>query len=174
MSFPLIENCNSVGYISKTYGGAGMVLIALKAIDSEAFAQRNYVLLDILHKLVPFFIEECVRKNNNVYLKFYDIHSVEDAEKIAGLRIYIEKTDDEEPDGETHELVSYTLYNAPHTEIGTIRTVHEYPMQLLLEVHTPTGSEVLIPLVEDLIESIDEEHHTITMRLPEGLLGLND
>ncbi|MDR1761979.1 MAG: hypothetical protein LBR55_05970, partial [Bacteroidales bacterium] len=94
MNFPLIENCQSIGYVAKPYGGNGTVLIALKALRSAELAKRSYVLLDIQHKLVPFFIEECIDKNNNIYIKFCDIHSVEDAEKIAGITMYIEKTND--------------------------------------------------------------------------------
>ncbi|MCL2327715.1 MAG: ribosome maturation factor RimM [Bacteroidetes bacterium] len=171
--FPLIEQYTSVGYISKPYGGNGTVLIELKALESKEFAKRNYVLLDIQQKLVPFFIEECVCKNNNVYVKFCDIHSVDDAEKIAGLRIYIEQTADEVDDEDSHALVSYSLFNAPHTLVGTITDVLEYPMQLLLEVETPQNTQVLIPLVDEFIVEIDEEKRSIIMNIPEGLVDLN-
>jgi len=171
--FPLIEQCSSIGYVAKPYGGNGTVLIALKALESKEFAKRNYVLLDIQQKLVPFFIEECVLKNNNVYVKFCDIHSVEDAGKIAGLRIYIEQSNADENDN-AHALVSYSLFNAPNTFAGTITDVLEYPMQLLLEVETPHNTQILIPLVDEFIVEIDEEKRSITMNIPEGLLELNE
>lgn len=172
MTFPLIEQCQSIGYVAKPYGGNGTVLIALKAIESKELTKRKYVLLDIQHKLVPFFIEKCICKNNNVYLNFSDIHSVDDAEKIAGMRIYIEQTDDDEND-DAHGFVSYTLFNAPHTFVGTITDVLEYPMQLLLEVETANNSQILIPLVDEFIVEIDEQKRSIIMNIPEGLLELN-
>lgn len=171
--FPLIENCTSIGYVAKPYGGNGTVLVELKALESKEFAKRSYVLLDIQQKLVPFFIEECVCKSNNVYVTFCDIHSVNDAEKIAGLRMYIEQTADEGDEGDSHPLVSYSLFSAPHTLVGTITDVLEYPMQLLLEVETPQNTQVLIPLVDEFIVEIDEEKRLITMHIPEGLLELN-
>ncbi|MDR0941520.1 MAG: ribosome maturation factor RimM [Bacteroidales bacterium] len=173
MTFPLIEQCQPIGYVVKPYGGNGTVIVALKTIESDELAQRKYVLLDIQHKLVPFFIEECFCKNNNVYLKFSDIHSVDDAETIAGMRMYIEQTDDVENDDD-HDLVSYTLFNAAHVEVGEITSVLEYPMQLLLEVETAENTHILIPLVDEWIVEIDEQKRSITMNIPEGLLGLNE
>lgn len=173
MTFPVVEQCQSIGYVSKPYGGNGLLLIALKALESDELAARKYVLLDIQNKLVPFFIDECICKNNNVYIKFSDVHSVDDAEKIAGMRMYIEQSDDDEID-DSHEFVSYTLFNAPQTLVGTITNVLEYPMQLLLEVETAPETHILIPLVEEFIVQIDEQNRSITMNIPEGLLNLNE
>ena len=57
--------------------------------------------------------------------------------------------------------------------IGTVSEIRENPGQLLLVVKRAEGSgSVLIPLVDEFVESIDEDARVLGMALPEGLLEL--
>ena len=56
--------------------------------------------------------------------------------------------------------------------VGTINSVDDTTENVLLEVTSPTGKDLLIPAAPALIHDIDEEQRVIIMDLPEGLLSL--
>ena len=57
-------------------------------------------------------------------------------------------------------------------EIGTVVGIVEKPGQDLLEVERHVASNVLIPLVDDLIRRVDIDSKTVNVALPKGLLDL--
>lgn len=72
------------------------------------------------------------------------------------------------------EIAGFTLIdeNSGQT-VGTIRSVDSSTANLLFEVDSPEGEDMLIPANEDLIDSFDVERREVRMRLPEGLLDLH-
>ena len=58
--------------------------------------------------------------------------------------------------------------------MGSIAHVNDDTMNVLFEVVTPEGTNLLIPAVEDFMEDIDHRNRVIRMMLPEGLLDLNE
>ncbi len=56
--------------------------------------------------------------------------------------------------------------------VGTIDHVDDSTINLLFEVTTPEGEEMLIPASNDLIEEVNAEKKEIRMAIPEGLLEL--
>ena len=59
------------------------------------------------------------------------------------------------------------------SEIGrTIDHVDDSTLNLLFEVTTDAGDEILIPASNDLIEEVSAEKKEIRMAIPEGLLDL--
>ena len=56
-----------------------------------------------------------------------------------------------------------------HGELGEIIEVHEYPQQYIATVPY-RFREVMFPLNDEIIQSIDEEQKILYIRLPDGLL----
>jgi 16S rRNA processing protein RimM len=56
--------------------------------------------------------------------------------------------------------------------VGTIEHVDDSTLNLLFEVTTDAGDEILIPASNDLIEEVSAEKKEIRMAIPEGLLDL--
>ena len=73
------------------------------------------------------------------------------------------------------EIIGFHLVDVPTGKIvGTIDHVDDSTINLLFEVKTPDGKEVLIPASDDLIEEVNAEKKEIRMAIPEGLLQLAD
>ena len=72
-----------------------------------------------------------------------------------------------------HALVGFQLYGEDQGLIGTIKEVHDYAGNLLISVDYQ-GKEVLIPLNEELIIRIDEDHHEIELDIADGLFDLDE
>lgn len=171
---PSQSECIKVATIGKPYGGEGVMNVMHgQDIGYDILSKCKVFFLLITNKLVPFTIEQCSKKNNHMYVKFYDIETVEQAEEIQGMPIYIVNDFEDEDEEESHYLLGYTIYS-DQERIGTIEDVIEYPMHAVFEVVTADNNSVLIPFAEDLIQNIDEEAETITMTIPEGLLDLED
>lgn len=56
--------------------------------------------------------------------------------------------------------------------VGTLDRVDDSTLNLLFEVTTPEGDDLLIPASNDLIEEVSAERKEIRMAIPEGLLDL--
>jgi 16S rRNA processing protein RimM len=70
-------------------------------------------------------------------------------------------------------LNGYTILSSDEQVIGTVAEIIKNPGQMLLNVATPAGKTILIPLHEDLIVRVDPEKRRIIMELPDGLIDLN-
>ena len=56
--------------------------------------------------------------------------------------------------------------------VGEIVSVDDSTINLLFEIKTETGGELLIPANENLIKEIDKEQQMIEVEIPDGLLDL--
>lgn len=71
------------------------------------------------------------------------------------------------------QIVGYTLVDAATGRVvGEIESVDDSTMNLLFQVRTADGDEVLVPAHEELIRNIDTEERRMELELPEGLLDL--
>jgi len=121
---------------------------------------------------VPFFIESLVRKGTSKALvRLTSISSLEDAEEVVGQAVYMEKDAlGLEDDGQDLEdLVGWMLYDRDR-EVGEVTGVEDIPGNPCLYVDVQ-GSEVMVPLHPDLLDSLDADAQEIRMHLPDGLLG---
>lgn len=136
----------------------------------------DYLICDMDGILVPFFIESYrFKSNSSVLIKFEDIDTVEQAERMAGANVYFPKKylDEDYEECPPEEFLSgYIIQNTDNVTIGTIERIENSTINILLVVKRGED-EVLIPFHEEFIKDIDEENHRITMELPEGLIQLN-
>ena len=64
----------------------------------------------------------------------------------------------------------WTLLHADGRKAGTVTDYEDIPGNPCIYVDTENGQEVLVPLHEDLILSVDPERRELTMDLPDGLI----
>ena len=57
--------------------------------------------------------------------------------------------------------------------LGTVTRVIQNPGQWLLNVASPAGRNILIPLHEDFIVKIDKRKMIMVMEIPDGLTEIN-
>lgn len=71
------------------------------------------------------------------------------------------------------EIIGFQLVDAVTGKVvGTLDRVDDSTLNLLFEVTTPEGDDLLIPASNDLIEEVSAEKKKIRMAIPEGLLDL--
>ena len=82
-------------------------------------------------------------------------------------------SDSDEENMSWAEIIGFHLVDAVSGKVvGTIDHVDDSTLNLLFEVTTDAGDEILIPASNDLIEEVSAEKKEIRMAIPEGLLDL--
>ncbi len=164
-----------IGKLGKPHGVKGEISFA---ITDDVFdrVDADYLVLDIDGILVPFYMEEYRFKNDeNVLVKFEDIDSQEQARNYTGCEVYFPR-ELSDSDGENMtwaEIIGFTLVDAATGKtVGTIDHVDDSTINLLFEVTSTDGKELLIPASNDLMEGVDADKKEIRMAVPAGLLDL--
>lgn len=170
------EDVYRIGRIGKPHGVHGELQIQFSD-DVFDRTDAEYLVLDREGILVPFFMEEYrFRSDELVLMKFSNIDTEKQARELTGSDVYFPRELVENAEDKTlsrAQLAGFTIQDA-HTgqTIGEILSVDETTANILFEVRTPSGKEILIPASDELITEVDSSHHAIKMELPDGLLDL--
>ncbi len=162
-----------VAQILKSNGTDGEVLMGFRNIDPDDINLQEPVFIYFDGLPVPFFIEKLTPRGvSKALCRLTGIHSLADAEEIAGAAVYADpSTLDREEDEEELDLdalVGWTVYRADKKEaVGTVSGYEDIPGNPCLYIGP---AAVLVPLHEDLIVDIDEDSRSLTLVIPEGLL----
>jgi 16S rRNA processing protein RimM len=171
------EKLVKIGATMNPHGLKGELKVFIEEQYEEDFLETDTVFLTLAGKKIPYFIE-AVRGGNAMIVKFEDVDTIEAATKIAKKDMEIRATDlipDEERELDIIETYKYLegfmLHDESIWQIAEIDEVIDMPHQEIAVV-VYQNKEILIPLNEKLIVSIDEDKKVILMDLPEGLLTL--
>ena len=153
--------------------------------DDDVFdtTDSDYIIIETEGILVPFFFEEYrFRNDNTAIIKLEGIDTQEQAREFTNCVVYFERSVAENEEDETsllsplssiRQIVGFNIVDAQTGKsIGTVKDIDDSTINVLLVIESEDQQQVLIPANEDLIEGIDLQQQTITMRLPEGLLTL--
>ena len=164
-----------VARVLKSNGTEGEILIGFREISPEDLNQKEPVFITFDGLPVPFFIESFSPKGTNRALTHLTgVKNLEDAEELVGKDIFAK------PDGINEyesaddglmvdDLIGWTLLDAAGKTVGEITDYEDIPGNTCIYVETSNG-QVMIPLHEDLILSVDEDSESISVDIPEGLI----
>ena len=160
----------AIARILKSYGTDGGLLVS-SDVDLETLEKGEpvYIVYDGLE--VPFFISACTPKGNRYILHLTDICSLEDADEVVGRDILADVSED--ADGP--DFIGWTVYDAAGDAgvagaaakprlVGVVTDDAPIPGNYCLYV-----GELMIPLHEDFIVSVDPERRELVLNLPAGL-----
>lgn len=151
-----------IAKILKSHGTDGALLIRLQAVCLDQIDTNEPVFIYYDGLPVPFFFQSLQAKGSSKLIaKLCDIDCLRDAEEIVGREIYIEAEEQEEAE---EDLNGWSLYDNGRY-IGTIDGMELIPGNPCIYL-----GDTLIPLHEQLINSVDPEKHCLDMNIPEGLL----
>ena len=164
------EEVYKIGLIGKAHGVKGEVTMR---VDDDVFyrVDADYLILRVDGIMVPFFIEEYRFKTDTVALiKIDGIDSVEKARTLTGTEVFFRRDMADAAEEQVlsyAQLVGYKVINsAGGACVGEIASVDEQTINIMFEL----TDGVLLPAAEELIEDIDNDNRTITLRIADGLL----
>lgn len=166
-----------IGRIGKPHGVKGELTMH---IDDDVFDRidADYVVLDVDGILVPFFFDEYrFRTDETLLVKFTDIDTTDEARRLTGCDVYFERRLSPSNEGSTlswAEMVGFSVYDENSREtVGHVKNFDLSTINTLIEVVTPDGGELLIPVADEIVGHVDVEKRQIIVALPEGLASLN-
>ena len=166
------ENGFLLGTISKKHGYKGELNIKV-GISSFSFLKKlDHVFIEIDNNLIPYFFNYIKFKNNNIALiKFEDINSEQEAINLIGKEIYLPIDLLPEDESHTSSHLGFLVIDESHGTLGKVIGIQENKTQSLyiIQFHE---KEILVPIVDQIIKTIDKEKREIHIQTPSGLLDL--
>ena len=185
----------SLAHLLRPQGRKGEILAELFTDFPERFEDRTRVFLAKPDFAGPESAARAItvtnhwlpvgRNHGRVVLSFDGIDSINEAELLAGLDVFIPETERVELEDDAEyisDLIGCIVYDNGQA-VGTVTDV-EFPTSPdgtrrlaeaapLLAVLTDAGDEVLIPYVQSFLIELLPEQRRINMSLPVGLVDVN-
>jgi 16S rRNA processing protein RimM len=170
--------------IVRPQGRHGEVLADLFTDFPERFAERKRLWLRPPAGARPDVMQEATLESHwlhkgRVVLKFIDVDSITDAEKLRGFDVVIPREERMPLEGDAvyvSDLLGVRVIDVGRggaEDAGEITDVEpEGAGPAMLVVRTETGDERLIPFVRAYLRKMDIEARRLEMDLPVGLLAM--
>jgi len=169
------DKCFYVGTIVNKFSFKGELLVKLDTDEPELFLEMESVFIEIGKNLVPFFIERSqLHKSLLLRVKFEDVDDEPMADSLMKRELYMPLTALPQLEGNQfyfHEVIGFEIIDTEYGSVGTITGINDSTSQALFEIDHD-GDEVLIPINDEFIETVDRKNKTITVNTPEGLIDL--
>ena len=164
-------NTEEIGYISKTHGLKGHVILRLNELVNIDENIKS-IFLDLNGSQVPYFIEECRPNNAGYIIKLETIDVVDMSKKLIGKKAFALSDFILEEDESLKEFIGYAIIDSKLGNIGKIADVDEKTDNAIIKVIHPSGVEIILPFNDDFIIEIDDDLKTIEFNAPEGLIEM--
>jgi len=169
------EDCFYLGKIVSKYSFKGEVLVKIDTDEPEIYENMESVFVSLRNSLVPFFIEKCVlHKSTLLRIRFEEVANEDDADKVMGSELYLPLKFLPKLTGNKfyfHEVIDFSVEDSVHGNIGEITNVNDTTSQALFEIDKD-GTQILIPISDEIVTKVDRKNKTIYVTTPEGLVDL--
>ena len=158
-----------VAQVLKSNGTDGGLLLSFLDILPEDIDLEEPVFIEFDGLPVPFYFESFTpRGNNRSLVHLTGVHSLKDADELAGAAVWADYFEEESDE----DFTGWTVLQADGSVVGTVADYEDIPGNPCLWITLPDNRQVLVPLHQDLILSVDANRHRLTLEIPEGLLEL--
>jgi 16S rRNA processing protein RimM len=161
------------GEALKTFGANGELIIKLNSDAPRKVNTKEPVFITIDGLSVPFYFKYAENKGANKLLVIFDDVETETlATELTGKKIYYASKQKRKAENDDLNIfIGYTLIDTTDGELGKITDFFDYPGNPCFQCFY-NDKEIIVPVNEDLIESIDTNKQIIRVNLPTGLLDI--
>lgn len=166
------DELTEIGFVIKTHGVKGQLRITFNEnIKELSVSEALYFLVKGVK--MPYFIQQIEYfKDGDALVQLEELNNKEDAEYFTKKPVFGSKDYQlEEDEEEVTPFLGYQVMDEIAGEIGTVIGYSDMGDYELIEVNF-NGKDIMIPIHEDIIISIDEEKNILYLRIPDGLLDL--
>ena len=163
------------GFIRKLHGHQGEMVVEL--LSEDLFdAEPEYLFLEIEGIPVPFAVESLRGDISRLILKLDRVDSEEEASAYRGCKVLVSKSDLSTHEFETDEdddIIGFNLIHPEDGPLGVVSDIDDTTENVLLLIKQDRdGADIILPLVEDWIVSVNEDTREIVYDYPPGLIVL--
>ena len=170
------EECVEVGYIQKPHGLKGEIILVFEKEFEETINALEFLFIEVDGGLVPFHIEDeglNFRTDESAICKLEFIDSLSKAKDMVGCKVYAfdHAIIESEDQGIASTLIGMRIFDLKFGDIGLISRVDDFSGNLVITVDHPRA-EIMIPLSDEVITSVDEEKREMHLDCPNGLIEI--
>ena len=168
-----MKDCFYLGKVTKPWGVKGQLMLFLDVDAPEDYAGLDSAFVEQKGQLVPFFFQIDRLDGNRAVVTPEEVTPVQ-AQALCGHELYLPLDLLPKLEGNKfyyHEVEGFRVVDSRYGDIGTLRQVIEYPAQPLFQIEK-NGTEVLVPVIDEVIDKVDRELKTLFITAPNGLIEL--
>lgn len=161
-----------VGKIVNTHGLRGEVKIVPWTDSPDVFEDISFVYAKRRNEEIKLTLSGIKYQKNNIIVKFKEINSIEEAETFKNSTLTADrKMLGELPEGVYYiaDLIGCEVYEEDKEKIGILSDVFNTGANDIYAVSREKKKDLLIPVTDDSIISVDILNKKIIVRLMEGL-----
>lgn len=163
------------GNIIKVHGVKGEVMVQVFSDDLTDYETLESVFVEIKQKQIPFFLSSFnFATQKRCILSFEDITTPEQAKPLVGADIYIPVSEMAEADESRlsyQAIIGFEVVDTIQGKLGVISNFFQKTGQDLLMMDYQ-NAEILIPVTEEIVHSVDIKTKQVITTLPEGLIEI--
>ena len=156
-----------VGQIVNTFGVKGILKVKPFTDDANRFEELKKVYICKKEKLEEVEIEEVKYHKDMVLLKVKGIDDMNEAEKVKGLYL---KIDRENAKKLPKDLLGLEVYSDKEELLGKVDDIFRTGANDVYVVKDEKGKQLLLPGIPEVIKEIDLEKEKIIVHLLKGLV----
>lgn len=173
--YPTYSDFFLIGKALRSHGTGGELRILVDQQLKSYIRKGTSLFFDLDGSKVPYQITD-VEDGNHFVISLQDVLNKKDSDLLGNIEFYIplesvKSRHQHSPKNLRGKWDEYRILDTRSELIYDILRTEEFPQQLMaiISIH---DKEILIPLSDQLISSIDKENKIILMEIPEGLLDL--
>lgn len=163
-----------LGLITKPFGYKGDLVVYLDTDEPEKYADLRAVFIQEGEEYIPYMIERIeLRGGQNAVVRFVDVDG-EAAKSFVKAELFLPLSDLPPLSGNKfyyHEVIGFQVFDKEKGNIGTCKDFIEVSNHPIMQVDF-NGTEVLIPAVDDVFQTVDRENRELHISAPEGLIDI--
>ncbi len=162
-----------VGQIVNTFGVKGFVKVNPFTDDAERFEELKTVYICKKEGMQKVEIQEVKYHKNMVLLKIKGIDDMNEAEKVKGLYLKIDRKDAKKLPKDTYfiaDLIGLDVYSDENKYLGKVEDIFSTGANDVYVVKNDEGKQILLPSIPEVLKTIDLENEKIIVHILEGLI----
>ena len=167
-----MNNYLELGQIVNVRGLKGEVKVNSFTEDNSRFETISEVFVKNKGNMQKYIIEKVSYAKNQVILKFENINTIEEAEKLRNSYILVDRDNLEElPEGVYYiaDLIGLDVYTEDNEYLGKVDDIFQTGSNDVYVVKNDLGQSKLLPGIPEVIKEINLEASKIIVNLIKGL-----
>lgn len=163
----------NVGQLTSTHGVKGELKAIPLTDNPQRFLKLKWVYIDKKGTLQKFNINGVKFLKNFVILKFEGIDSIDEAEKLKGLYMKIDRANAVKLPKDSFfiaDIIGMQVFDENNELLGILTEVIQTGSNDVYIVKGDSEKEILIPALKSVVKGVSMEERKISVILPKGLL----
>lgn len=161
-----------VGQIVNTHGLRGDVKVVAWTDTPDVFEKFETVYTDIKGEKKILCIGAIKYQKNNLIVKFEGVNHIDEAERLKNCILYVSREQLGEPEEGYYicDLLGCRVETDTGDILGVVADVFATGSNDVYVVRPKEGKDILLPVIDDVVLSVDIDSEKIVVHLLEGLV----